>query len=763
MAVEVDGYDVLERIGRGGAGTVYLARQRSLDRLVALKILDVGGGVTPDRFLREAQVLAQIHHPHLVDVIDHGMADGQPWYAMRYCGGGSVSEILARDGVLTPGTAVTIGASVAEALAALHDRGIVHRDVKPANVFLTDEGDVLLGDLGVAFSLESDRVTTSGQVLGTMGYTAPELLSGLAPSPATDVFALGVMLYELVSGQKPFRGAHPAAVIDAIGKGRWQPLAEVAPQAPTALVELVEQTLAGEPAARPGDLRLWADELRWALREAGDRPGRVEPITTRIDPSLAGSNAGDTSPAPPPRTRDLTPGSSPRHVPAGAPPIAAATPPAGSTAAASSTTISTTPPLARSSDSMPVAGRPATTTARKRSMLLAVGAVALVALIAGVALVMASRGGDDEAAVGDGGRVLPAELSAKASVTSGLAPKAPAEAVALDASWEIVGTEGVRGFTTLRNTGDEPVVVAHDEIIPKELVADVADLATDPPWIEVIDPDPIVRFCLRLEPGDAVEITWWSLEPAMGLDQTTLDELAAEWSATYDAYDPADPVEACEDLYADEELAEIAAAADGETTTSSTDAETATTEDGAETTEAESSVPETTAFPDADGDGVADIFDAVDDRAAPTTTRVITTTATTRPPTATPAPTTAAPAPATTTTTRPPATTTTRPPTTTAAPTTAPPPPPPTTTPPNTVTLPNFVGGSRDAARNWIISNGLIWDQKVTGNAPAGTAQFQVVGQSPPGGSTVQRNTIVTITSYDPAYCPPSGAPPDCV
>ena len=280
---QAGGYEILGELGRGGAGTVYLACQVSLDRRVAMKVLSTSDRGMADRLLAEAKVLAELRDPNIVSVIDFGELDGQPWYTMTYCGGGTLAGIIDRDGALSPGQAAAVGSAIAGALATLHARGIVHRDVKPGNILLTDDGSVLLGDLGTALDAKAERVTTTGAVLGTMGYTAPELISGEAPTSASDVFSLGVVMSEMLAGQRPFRGGHIAAVIDAIRSGNYVPLATEAPNTPPAMTELVEQTLSTNPADRPTDLRAWSAALSVAAPVAALRPAPP----TQLDDSLS--------------------------------------------------------------------------------------------------------------------------------------------------------------------------------------------------------------------------------------------------------------------------------------------------------------------------------------------------------------------------------------------------------------------------------------------------------------------------------------------
>jgi hypothetical protein len=306
----IGGYEIIGELGRGGMGVVFLARQPSLDRLVAIKLLAIDDPALAERLEQEARRLADLRHPNIVTVIDVGREQGQPFYVMTYCGGGTLSAVLERDGRLRPGQASGVLASMAEALAEVHERGLVHRDVKPSNVLLSEGGQPYLGDLGIAIDSGADRPTTTGAVLGTIGYTAPEIIEGGKVTPAADVFGLGVLAYQLVAGEQPYRGAHIAAVMDAVRAGRRRPLIEAAPDAPPELCALIESAMATDPAERPSDLKAWARQLHDAARP--------EPIEAVGAPEVTGVTVfSDRRPAslPEPDTgKESAPGTSKRRL-----------------------------------------------------------------------------------------------------------------------------------------------------------------------------------------------------------------------------------------------------------------------------------------------------------------------------------------------------------------------------------------------------------------------------------------------------------------
>ncbi len=211
---EVSGYRVEGVLGHGGMGIVYRAWHLRLDRAVALKMLLAGPYARPEereRFLREAQAVAALRHPNIVQVHDVGEVDGRPYFTMELVEGGDLAEQI--QGVPQPARqAADLVATLADAVHAAHQSGIVHRDLKPSNILLTEDGTPKVTDFGLARRLEGDGgLTLSGAPLGTPSYMAPEQARGDkdAIGPATDVYALGAILYELLTGRPPFRAETP--------------------------------------------------------------------------------------------------------------------------------------------------------------------------------------------------------------------------------------------------------------------------------------------------------------------------------------------------------------------------------------------------------------------------------------------------------------------------------------------------------------------------------------------------------------------------
>ena len=282
-------YEIVGLIGAGGMGEVYKARDTRLDRTVAVKVLPSACATEPTlraRFEREARAISALEHPHICTLHDLGEENGQAFLVMEHLSGETLAERL-KKGALPLAQALEIGAQVAEALAAAHKHDIVHRDLKPGNVMLTRTGAKLL-DFGLARLVqhgehpvvedltsaptEPTPLTGRGTILGTIPYMAPEQLEGKLADPRTDLWALGAILYEMVTGRRAFEGTSQVSLIGAILEREPAPLASQQPLTPPSLERLVKRCLAKSPDDRWDSAHDVADELRWI---AGDGAGPV--------------------------------------------------------------------------------------------------------------------------------------------------------------------------------------------------------------------------------------------------------------------------------------------------------------------------------------------------------------------------------------------------------------------------------------------------------------------------------------------------------
>jgi len=215
--VKVPGFQIKRTIGRGGMATVYLAVQESLDREVVLKCMDSDRDGEKDfigRFLNEGRIIASLSHPHIITVYDIGTVDDMVWIAMEYVHGGDLRTRIEERGALPSDEALDLVARIARALGYAHQRGIVHRDIKPANILFRSDGTALLTDFGIAKRTTVDsELTSTGTILGSPFYMSPEQAEGLAVDGRTDIYSLGVILYELLTGQRPYLGDTAIKVI----------------------------------------------------------------------------------------------------------------------------------------------------------------------------------------------------------------------------------------------------------------------------------------------------------------------------------------------------------------------------------------------------------------------------------------------------------------------------------------------------------------------------------------------------------------------
>ena len=281
-------YELLEVLGRGGMGVVYRARDRVLQRVVAVKVLPLDRAQDPAsvaRFEREALAAAGLSHRNIVAIYDSGTDEETRFIVMECLQGQSLAQLVHERGALDPAEAVDIAAQVAAALAAAHRAGIVHRDIKPANVMVDENGHVKVLDFGIARLTAGISLTQTATVLGSAPYLAPELCRGEPADARSDIYALGCVLYELLTGQPPFKGEVPAAVVHQQISATPRGPALLNPAVTAALSSLTLAMLAKEPDQRPQD----AGELVVALPETLIDPAS-EAATTRI--AFAGAEAG---------------------------------------------------------------------------------------------------------------------------------------------------------------------------------------------------------------------------------------------------------------------------------------------------------------------------------------------------------------------------------------------------------------------------------------------------------------------------------------
>jgi eukaryotic-like serine/threonine-protein kinase len=278
-------YRLEAKLGSGGMSTVYLARDETLDRPVAVKVMHREMSEQEDqlqRFRQEARAVAKLTHPNVVSVIDAGEDGGHPYIVFEYVKGETLKQRIARVGALDTQEAIAYAIEVARGLSVAHARSMVHRDIKPQNVLIDEEGRAKLTDFGISRQLEQDGMTATGRVLGTTDYVAPEQAMGKAVDPRSDIYSLGVVLYEMLIGQVPF---HADSQVGVAMKHVNEELPDVQrrrPEASAAVALVVERATAKNPAERYQTIGEMIDDLETALEVEAARAGSTTGEATSV-------------------------------------------------------------------------------------------------------------------------------------------------------------------------------------------------------------------------------------------------------------------------------------------------------------------------------------------------------------------------------------------------------------------------------------------------------------------------------------------------
>ena len=263
-----DRYELQQRIGRGGMADVFLARDLLLDRPVAIKVLFPEFAVDPnfvERFRREAQSAANLNHPNIVGVYDWGKYANTYFMAMEYVQGRTLADILRANGHVNSQQAAEIASEVSAALGFAHRNGVVHRDIKPANILIGANGQVKVADFGIARAMNApteSNLTQAGSVMGTATYFSPEQAQGAQPDPRSDLYSLGIVLYEMVAGRPPFTGENPVSIAYKQVHDNPQPLNQIVADIPKSFEAIVAKLLAKKPDFRYPNAEALRDDLR---------------------------------------------------------------------------------------------------------------------------------------------------------------------------------------------------------------------------------------------------------------------------------------------------------------------------------------------------------------------------------------------------------------------------------------------------------------------------------------------------------------------
>ncbi len=285
-------YKLAAKLGSGGMSTVYLARDTTLDRDVAVKVMHREMSEQPDqleRFRQEARAVAKLSHPNVVAVIDAGEDGGYPYIVFEYVEGETLKQRIARVGSLDTQEALAYAIEIARGLTVAHARKMIHRDIKPQNVLIDAEGRAKLTDFGISRQLEQDGMTATGRVLGTTDYVAPEQAMGRGVDQRSDIYSLGVVLYEMLIGQVPFHADSQVGVAMKHVNEELPDVQQRRPEVSAATALVVERATAKDPAQRYQDVGEMIDDLSTALEveaaRAGSTTGEATSVLDAVPPA----------------------------------------------------------------------------------------------------------------------------------------------------------------------------------------------------------------------------------------------------------------------------------------------------------------------------------------------------------------------------------------------------------------------------------------------------------------------------------------------
>ncbi|MDF1527294.1 MAG: serine/threonine-protein kinase [bacterium] len=281
MSQTLGNYTIQGEIGQGGMAAVYKALQESLNRVVALKELDLARFRSEpnalERFRLEARAAAALEHPNIVTVYDLWEEDNKAYIAMEFVSGAELKDVLLSLGSIPYLNAVLIAMAISEALHYAHSKGMAHRDVKPGNIMLSDSGEIRLMDFGIVSVAGAGDLTVTGQILGTPAYMSPEQIAEEELGPGADLFSLGAVLYEMIAGRKPFSGTNHIALIQDVLHGEPIPLHELDPQVPESISRAVMKCIEKTPERRFGSMEEFSTVLEMVMPlETPSRPDVIK-------------------------------------------------------------------------------------------------------------------------------------------------------------------------------------------------------------------------------------------------------------------------------------------------------------------------------------------------------------------------------------------------------------------------------------------------------------------------------------------------------
>ncbi len=326
MKTQLGHYDIVAELGRGGMGVVYKGYEPALNRYVAIKVLAdslAHDESVKERFLREARSMAALNDPHIIQIYFIGEDAGQTFFVMEFVEGESLGSLLKREGKLAPEQAARVIFQTAQGLATAHDKGVIHRDIKPGNLMIGARGQVKIADFGIALVTQdfSKKLTSTGEFVGTPGYLSPEVCLGKPVDQRSDIFSLGIVLFEMLTGRMPFTDESPLGLMLEVVKAEIPDVRQLNQQVDPELSRILAKMIAKEPADRYQSCQELAADLQRHPALASGQTLTLKPAVSTAAMTLVGAKTPVSGQRPLPAT---TPTPRPASLPNVTPPPAPA-------------------------------------------------------------------------------------------------------------------------------------------------------------------------------------------------------------------------------------------------------------------------------------------------------------------------------------------------------------------------------------------------------------------------------------------------------